>query len=109
MEIVVLANRYKVHHFRGLEERFAGRFCYEESCNTAEILKHNPSLVVCFDEHWCELGNAIGELRARGVATLQVMDGILEWRRTWDYGWQGHKIDGVINPLNQPALSHKIA
>jgi len=109
MDIVVLANRYKAHHFRGVEHRFAGRFTYEESYSPADILRHNPAIVVCFDEHWCELAHAIGDVKNRGIATLQVMDGILEWRRTWDYGWRGHKIDGVINPINQPALSHKIA
>jgi len=39
MEIVVLANRYKVHHFRNLEEHFAGRFAYEESYDPAVTLK----------------------------------------------------------------------
>lgn len=109
MDVVVLANRYKVHHFRSLEEAFAGRFVYEESYDPAAILRHEPNLVVCFDEHYCELGNAIGCLKRKGVATLQVMDGILEWRRTWDYTREGHRIDGVANPLNQPALSDKIA
>jgi hypothetical protein len=109
MSIVVLANRYKAHHFGNLEAHFAGRFVYEESYDPTVILRHEPALVVCFDEHYCELGYAIGQIRAVGVATLQVMDGILEWRRTWDYTREGHKIDGVANPLNQPALSHKIA
>jgi len=109
MEIVVLANKYKSHHFKNLEKHFVNRFIYEESYNPEKILQHNPDLVICFDEHWCELGYAISAIRKKGIATLQVMDGILEWRRTWDYEWEGHKIDGVINPINQPVLSHKIA
>ncbi len=109
MDIVVLANRYKVHHFRNLEERFAGRFAYEGSYEPTAMLRHNPALVVCFDEHYCELGSAMGHIRSEGVATLQVMDGILEWRRTWNYTREGHEIDGLANPLNQPALSDKIA
>ena len=40
---------------------------------------------------------------------MQVMDGILEWRRTWDYTRHDRPIDGRALPLNQPALSHKIA
>lgn len=109
MDIVVLANRYKVHHFRSLEPRFQNRFAYEDGYDAHRILSHCPKLVICFDEHYCELGSAIGHLKGEGVATLQVMDGILEWRRTWDYTREGHRIDGVANPLNQPALSHKIA
>jgi hypothetical protein len=109
MELVVLANKYKQHHFRTLEARFAGRFVYEESYEASRILRHEPTLVICFDEHYCELGNVIGQLKSKGIATLQVMDGILEWRRTWDYTRDGHKVDGVVNPINQPALSDKIA
>lgn len=109
MEIVVLANRYKVHHFRSLEDRFRGRFCYEPSYRIADVLSHDPRLVICFDEHYCELGHLVAELRSRGVATLQVMDGILEWRRTWDYTREGHRIDGTVNPINQPVLSDKVA
>lgn len=109
MDIVVLANQYKVHHFKNLEDYFKNRFIYEPSYDPQNVLKHDPQLVVCFDEHWCELGHVISHLSRAGVATLQVMDGILEWRRTWDYEWQGHKVDGIINPINQPALAHKIA
>ena len=109
MEIVLLADRYKVHHFKGLEAHFAGRFLYEPSYDFDKVMSHRPELVICFDEHWGELGSVIGSVREANVATLQVMDGILEWRRTWDYEWEGHRIDGVINPINQPVLAHKIA
>ena len=109
MNIVVLANRYKSHHFRPLEDHFSERFLYEASYDPTVILSHNPALVICFDEHYCELGNVVAQLKKNGVATLQVMDGILEWRRTWDYTREGHTIDGVVNPINQPALSHKVA
>lgn len=109
MEIVVLAGPYNNHHFKNLEHHFEGRFVYVNSYNPEIILEHNPHLVICFDEHWCELGQLMGQLKRGGKATLQIMDGVLEWRRTWDYGWEGHRVDGVINPINQPVLSHKIA
>lgn len=109
MDIVVLATRASAHHFRNLENRLEGRFVYESVPDPKRILAHRPRLVVCFDEHYCELGYAIAELKKHGVATLQVMDGILEWRRTWDYTRQGLPIDGVANPINQPAFAHKIA
>jgi hypothetical protein len=109
VEIVVLAGRYKVHHFRSLEAHFAGRFAYEESYDPRILLAYRPEMVITFDEHYCELANLIGVARQQGIATLQVMDGILEWRRTWDYTRHGRPIDGRALPLNQPAISHKIA
>jgi hypothetical protein len=108
-EIVVLAGRFKVHHFRPLEEHFDGRYAYEESFDPRAVLAHKPELVITFDEHYSELANIVGVARQAGVATLQIMDGILEWRRTWDYTRAGRPIDGRALPLNQPALSHKIA
>jgi hypothetical protein len=109
MEIVVLAGGQTTRHFAKLEEHFQGRFIYDENNDPRSILKYNPDLVICFDEHYCTLGYAISQVKAAGVATLQIMDGILEWRRTWDYERQGHKVDGVVNPINQPVISHKIA
>jgi hypothetical protein len=108
-EIVVLATKDKMHHFRPVEEHFRERFVYEPTCDPRRILSFNPKLVVTFDEHYCELANAIGALRASGVLTLQIMDGILEWRRTWDYTRNGRPVDGATIPLNQPVISHKIA
>ncbi len=108
-DIVVLTGQYKVHHFRSLERHFAGRYVYDESYDPRTILRYQPDLVITFDEHYCELANLIGVARQNGVATLQVMDGILEWRRTWEYTRNGRPVDGRALPLNQPALSHKIA
>lgn len=108
MSIVALANKYKVHHLKNIESKLKD-LIYVDSYNYDEIIKHNPKLVIVFDEHWCELGNVVGSLVSNNIPVLQIMDGILEWRRTWDYGWNGHKVDGVINPINQPALAHKIA
>lgn len=109
MEIVFLASEFLRYHFESLEPYFSGRFAYVSTYNYADIVKHKPSLVICLDEHFCERGQVIGQLKSQGIATLQVVDGIVEWRRTWDYRWQGHAVDGIVNPLNQPAIAHKIA
>jgi len=109
MDIVVLATRSSAHHFRPLEDRLRARFVYEDQPVPERLFAHEPRLLICLDEHYCELGHAVAEARARGIGTLQIMDGILEWRRTWDYTRQGRPVDGVVNPINQPALAHKIA
>lgn len=70
----------------------------------ASAFDADTELLVVFDEHGAEIGNLVAEARARSIATLQVMDGILEWRRTWAYPTSRLK-----RPLNQPALADKIA
>lgn len=103
-EIVILAVSGSMHHARPLLEHFGDRALVEKEWVPEAVMRHQSSLVITFDEHGAELGLCIGEAARQGVATLQVMDGILEWRRTWQYPTSPEK-----RPLNQPALAHKIA
>lgn len=103
-EIVILARGGSMHHARPLLDYFGARSIAESDWHPDIILRHTPELVITFDEHGAELGLCVGEAARRGVATLQAMDGILEWRRTWQYPTSTEN-----RPLNQPALSHKIA
>lgn len=103
-EIVILAASGSMHHAGPLLEHFGDRALVEREWVPAVVMRHQPSLVITFDEHGAELGLCVGEAARLGVATLQAMDGILEWRRTWAYPTSPEK-----RPLNQPALAHKIA
>jgi len=82
----VLANKYKAHHIKIIEDRLPS-LVYLDTYNVDEILAYDPLLVIVFDEHWCELGNCIGSLAKENIRTLHIMDGLLEWRRTWDYSF----------------------
>jgi len=103
-EIVIISGGGSVHHARPLLDHFGERAVVESVRLPERLAAHNPDLVITFDEHDCELGMLIGEMARRGIATLQIMDGILEWRRTWNYPTSAMK-----RPLNQPALAHKVA
>ncbi|MEW6510869.1 MAG: DUF6716 putative glycosyltransferase [Bacteroidota bacterium] len=103
-EIVIISGGGSVHHARPLLGHFGDRAVVESDRLPASLLRHDPDLVITFDEHDCELGLLTGEMTRQGVATLQIMDGILEWRRTWQYPTSAQK-----RPLNQPVLAHKVA
>ncbi|HET6272310.1 MAG TPA: hypothetical protein VFG32_04980 [Bacteroidota bacterium] len=103
-EIVIHAGGGSEHHARLLLQHFGSRAIIESSRKPSVLTAHEPELVITFDEHDCELGLCIAEMANRGVATLQVMDGILEWRRTW-----GYPTSAMKRPLNQPVLAHKVA
>ncbi len=103
-EIVIISGGGSMHHARPLLEHFGERAVVETERTASKLAGHDPDLVIAFDEHDCELGMLIGEMSRRGIATLQIMDGILEWRRTWQYPTSAQK-----RPLNQPALAHKVA
>ena len=107
--VTIGAAKYLRRHFDVIDESDNISIEYLSQFSISEIQKIKPDLVVVTDEHWCELGYITSICSQNGILTLQIMDGILEWRRTWDYSWQGHRVDGIINPLNQPAFAHKIA
>ncbi|MCZ4694011.1 hypothetical protein DWB61_03090 [Ancylomarina euxinus] len=106
---VIGPSKYIGRHFKSIENSLGANFVYFEEYQPNKIIEEKPDLVIIPDEHWCELGNIVATCKAHGILTLQLMDGILEWRRTWDYGSNGHRINGILNPLNQPAFAHKIA
>lgn len=103
-EVVILARDGSMHHARPLAEHFQARCVVEKDWRPSAILAHDPEIVITFDEHHCELGLCIAEMARQNITNLQIMDGILEWRRTWAY-----PTNEVKRPINQPVLSHKVA
>ncbi|MEL7497063.1 MAG: hypothetical protein AAFN77_05595 [Planctomycetota bacterium] len=62
-------------------------------------------LVVFFSEHFDRFRDACQKLKQRNIATLYMIDGILEWRNAWV-----NRDDEVACPYTmRPALSHKVA
>ena len=103
-EIVILAKGGSMHHAQPLLDHFGARCIATPKWDPSAVLKERPSLVITFDEHWAELAHCVSTVARHGVATLQIMDGILEWRRTWTCPTSIES-----RPLNQPILSHKVA
>ena len=110
MKILIIGEKkYIGRHFSTIEKHFGSSLKFFEQYYPEAIINEKPDLVIVPDEHWCELANIVSSCKKNNILTLQLMDGILEWRRTWEYTEKGHNIDGVINPLNQPVIAHKVA
>ena len=57
-----------------------------------------------FSEHFDRFRQAITELKQKKVATIYMIDGILEWRNAWE-----NRTDEVACPFAmRPVLSHKV-
>ena len=62
-------------------------------------------LAIFFSEHFDRFRNAIHQLREKRVATLYMIDGILEWRNAWE-----NRGDEPACPFTmRPVLSDKVA
>jgi len=109
MILIIGDKRYIGRHFKTIEEHFGDDLKYMADYEPNKLVAMSPDLVIVPDEHWCELGNIVSYCNENGILTLQMMDGILEWRRTWDYTREGKIIGDGPNPLNQPAFADKIA
>ena len=58
-----------------------------------------------FSEHFDRFRQSITELKQNNVATIYMIDGILEWRNAWE-----NRSDEVACPFAmRPVLSHKVA
>jgi hypothetical protein len=103
-EIVLLSVPSAGRHTGPFERTFGPRLAIESQWHPDAVAAHSPELVITFGERDADLALCTAEMARRGVATLQVMDGILEWRNSWEY-----PTSIQMRPLNQPAVSHKIA
>lgn len=62
-------------------------------------------LAIFYSEHFDRFRDCCLQLKKRNVATLYLIDGILEWRNAWE-----NRPDEVACPYTmRPALAHKVA
>lgn len=90
------------HHAAPLQSRLDVRV--EEPGRILELAR-SGDVCLFFSEHFDRFREAVGELKARGVATLYAMDGILEWRNTWELNPDSLSCPWTMRPI----LSHKVA
>ena len=90
------------HHAAPLADRIDLTLASPENI----VATANPGdLVVFYSEHFDRFRDACRKLRERDVATLYLVDGILEWRNAWE-----NRPDEPACPYTmRPVLSHKIA
>ncbi len=72
-----------------------------------EVLqKSSPGdLAIFYSEHFDRFRDACQRLKQQNVATLYMIDGILEWRNAWE-----NRRDEVACPYTmRPVLAHKVA
>ena len=90
------------HHAAPLQDRFDVRILPPE-----QIVERAQTgdLAVFYTEHFDAFREACLQLKDKNVATLYMIDGILEWRNAWD-----NSPDEIACPYTmRPALSHKVA
>jgi hypothetical protein len=103
-EIVILGTKGFSQHQKPLLDYFKERITVESDYRPSAIAAHDPDLVISFEASNCQRGLCIAETARNQVASLQIMDGITEWRNTWT-----RRVLPFQRPLNQPVLAHKVA
>jgi hypothetical protein len=90
------------HHARPLARNFDLRIVSAE-----EVVRVAQPGEVCvfFNEYFPRFRDACLDLKAKGCPTLYAIDGILEWRNSWELPEHGSCCLWVMRPV----LSHKVA
>ncbi len=103
-EIVILGTKGFSQHQKPLLEAYGDRVVVESDYRPEAVAAHRPDLVISFEASNVQRGLIIAEMARRQIATLQIMDGIVEWRNTWT-----RRSLPFQRPLNQPVVAHKVA
>lgn len=102
-KIAILGSRAQYGRFYGSAlEMLPHDVVFVDAMEPASLLEIKPALVVTHDEVHLQARACLLAAREAGIPTLLCMDGILEWRNTWEN-------PNLRDPLLQPALSDKIA
>src|SRR5690349_20739152 len=90
------------HHARLLAEAFDLRIVSEDE---VVRLAQPGELCVFFNEYYPRFRDACIELKAKSCPTIYAIDGILEWRNSWELP----KFSDSCLWVMRPVLSHKVA
>lgn len=72
-----------------------------------EAAPSDIDLAIVSDEWWWENSLTICALKRKGVPTLHVIDGVIDWKNTWENPRSTQEANGL--PLFQPILCDKVA
>lgn len=103
LDLLVLAGDKTMHHIEPVLQRL-GMEVAQATYDLEAILSHNPKVVLCLDDYHILYSNVLAQVRQRNIGILMMFDGILEWRRTFEYPLEGEHL-----PFEQPVGAHKIA
>jgi hypothetical protein len=105
MRLMLLRPQGPLEHFFGRAlDRVGGEVLVNEKTKVRDLRDLRPDLVVATAEIWRNRRECVVEANQLGIPTLYVMDGILDWRHTFenDRFWPGQ---AFLHPLE----SRKIA
>jgi hypothetical protein len=103
-EIVAIAPKTSAHHFSALMKRSDLSISVLENYDVDAVVQRKPSVVVAIDDFHLLNVNALAQMRHHNIGVLLMFDGILEWRRTFEYPLECEHL-----PFEQPVGAHKIA
>jgi len=108
MYIALCLFRDQFSHVRPIEQALADKvkFVYANRWEADEIEKLNPHIIIGINEHHTEIAECYSLAQNKGIPTLTLQDGILEWRHMFE----NPLFDGRTGPpLHAPVLADKIA
>lgn len=100
--------RDQLAHIRPIQAALESQaeFCHDAEWNPARMVGAKPDLVLCVNDYSVGIAQCLDAARTRGIPSLVLQDGILEWRCQYENPLFGA---GGGAPQHQPVLADKIA
>lgn len=105
--ILLHDGQYRPRFYNDIRRSFDATWIEGASPCEVENATQLFDLAIVSDEYNDYQSSVVCKLVQQNVPTLLVMDGILEWRNTWENPRSLSQQNGM--PLCQPVLSHKVA
>lgn len=109
LEIKVLAlarGDWQTKRFMNFCCRENWKVYFDSTWKTEVIESVNPDIILTLADSYYEIYKMVLAAREKNIPTLLIMDGLLEWRHTWENNRFGY---GGSVPLYQPVECDKIA
>lgn len=100
--------RDQTAHVKPVEAALAGRaqFEFDDQWDPVRLLANQPDIVLCVNDYQYDIVRCLDVARARGIPSLTLQDGILEWRCQYQNPLFAA---GGGAPQHQPVMADKIA
>jgi hypothetical protein len=106
MRLLLIDGLHRPIYYRELQEALAAEYLTSAPDSVVDI-PDGVDLALVSDEFDSRAALLVRACRRRGVPTLHVPDGVVEWRNTWENPRSASQEAGM--PLFQPVLCDKIA
>jgi hypothetical protein len=104
--VILALSRRQHHHYAPIAKAMPLPVVETDDWRPEVVRSVRPRILLTLCSDWWEADLCIRQARELGIPTVQIMDGIIEWRHQWEDPKTGNRYGA---PLYQPVVVDKLA